>query len=232
MKRPKVWLVWGFALLIFTLGYLGFRSHASSENVQVSESNSVSDSSKEARMPIHAKSKHEMKTKQTAQAEQLETASVTGEGVTVIGDSVLVGVEPYLKEMLPKVTVEGKVGRQMSQAKKLTDELRKQGKLGDHIIIELGTNGPFSKDQLRGLLTSLSDMKQVIVVTTRVPKGWQDSVNSNIKDVVSEFNNVHVVDWHDASEGKEEYFYKDGVHLKPDGSKFYASLLIQGLKGN
>lgn len=112
------------------------------------------------------------------------------------------GVEPYLKELLPKITVDGKVGRQMSQAKKVTDELKAKGALGDYVILELGTNGPFNKEQLRKVLTSLSDAKQVLVVTTRVPKGWQDTVNSTIKDVVPEFDNAKVVDWYAASEGE------------------------------
>lgn len=226
MKQPKAWMGWGLALVIFTLGYLGFHSLASSESDQGKKANLSSESTSDAFVPMESMPKNDT----TKPTEQSGSAASTGEGVTVIGDSVLVGVEPFLKEKLPKATVEGKVGRQMSQAKKLTDELREQGRLGDHIIIELGTNGPFSKDQLRSLLTSLSDAKQVLVVTTRVPKRWQDTVNSNIEDVVPEFNNAKVIDWYAASAGKDEFFYKDGVHLKLDGSRFYASLLMEGLK--
>lgn len=55
-------------------------------------------------------------------------------------------------------------------------------------------------------------------------------MNSTIKDVVPEFDNAKVVDWYAASEGEKNYFYKDGVHLKPDGSRYYASLLLQALQ--
>ncbi|RPK27712.1 SGNH/GDSL hydrolase family protein [Paenibacillus xylanexedens] len=233
MKQTKAWVVWGLTLLILTLGYLGFHSLASSEGSEASQNNSFSNKPKDNLSTTQSKPNQQVETKKTERSvEHSDSVSTTGEGVTVIGDSVLVGIEPYLKGKLPKVIVEGKVGRQMSQAKKLTDELREQGKLGEHIIIELGTNGPFSKDQLRSLLTSLSDAKQVLVVTTRVPKGWQDTVNSNIEEVVPEFKNAKVVDWYAASEGKDEFFYQDGVHLKPDGSRFYASLIIKGLKSN
>lgn len=142
----------------------------------------------------------------------------------------MVGVEPYLKELLPDVTVDGKESRQMVQAQKLLAELKANGTLGNYIIIELGTNGPFNKKQLRNILTALSDAKQVLLVTTRVPKGWQDTVNATIKEVVPEFNNAKVVDWYVASEGKPDYFYKDGVHLKPEGSRYYASLLLAALQ--
>lgn len=172
------------------------------------------------------------KDSKSAQGDKKEEApkSHTGEGITAIGDSVLVGVEPFLKERLPAISVDGKVGRQMSQAQDVIDELKEQGRLGDQIIIELGTNGPFNKKQLHSLLESLSDAKQVLLVTTRVPKDWQDTVNRNIEEAAREFSNVKVVDWYSASEGKDEYFYQDGVHLKPDGGKFYASLLVEALQ--
>ncbi|MGG3281054.1 SGNH/GDSL hydrolase family protein [Paenibacillus solani] len=228
MKQRKALMVWGLALLIFALGYLGFHSQAPADSEPEKTSIQSFESSKE--ISIHTQTEPKNDIHSLKETKHSESASIDGEGVTVIGDSVIVGVEPYLKEKLPKVTVDGKVGRQMSQARKLIEELSAQGKLGDRIIVELGTNGPFSKDQLRSLLTSLAKAKQVLVVTTRVPKGWQDTVNSNIKDVVGDFENAKVVDWYAASEGKEDYFYKDGVHLKPDGSRFYASLLIQGLQ--
>lgn len=227
MKKRKVWMVWGLVLLISILGYLVFHSQASSKSEQEKMDSQSFESFKDASNLTQSKPKDDMNSQKTQVA---ESVSIDGQGVTVIGDSVIVGVKPYLKEKLPKVTVEGKVGRQMSQAVKLIQQLSAEGKLGDHIIIELGTNGPFSKDQLRNLLKSLSETKQILVVTTRVPKRWQDTVNSNIKDVVAEFNNAKVVDWYTASEGKDEFFYKDGVHLKPDGSRFYASLLVQGLQ--
>lgn len=227
MKKRKTWMYWGLVLLISILGYLAFHNQASSKGEQEKADRRSFESFENSSSLTQSEVKEDMS---SLKADIAESSSIDGQGVTVIGDSVMVGVEPYLKEKLPKVTVDGKVGRQMSQAGKLIQQLSAEGKLGDRIIIELGTNGPFSKDQLRNLLTSLSEAKQVLVVTTRVPKRWQDTVNANIKDVVNEFDNARVVDWYAASEGKDEFFYKDGVHLKPDGSRFYASLLVQGLQ--
>jgi len=158
------------------------------------------------------------------------SSQLTGEGITMIGDSVTVGIAPYLKEQMPNITVDGKVGRQMSQAGKVIRELAAQGNLGDRVIIELGTNGPFSKEQLRSVLQTLSGAKQVLLVTTRVPEGWQDTVNDTMEQTANEFQNVRVVDWYAASQGKDSFFYKDGTHLKPDGSRYFTSLLVQALK--
>jgi hypothetical protein len=44
-----------------------------------------------------------------------------GRGVTAIGDSVMLDIAPYLQNLLPGITIDGKVGRQMSQAKDIIE---------------------------------------------------------------------------------------------------------------
>lgn len=67
-------------------------------------------------------------------------------------------------------------------------------------------------------------------MNTRVPKDWQDTVNKMISEVASKFDNVSVVDWHSASKGKDNFFSGDGVHLHPEGAKFFAALLVDAVK--
>lgn len=211
MKRSKVGAAWGIVLIIIVICATGLPSTVH----EPPETRNLAPKSEPAL---------------SGEQQLNHREPLTGEGVTVIGDSVIIGVEPYLKEVLPKIVVDGKEGRQMSQALDVIDKLQAQGKLGDQIILELGTNGPFKKQQLRSLLESLSDKEQVLLVTTRVPKDWQDAVNANIQSVADEFSNVDVVDWYAASKDKADYFYQDGVHLKPDGSRYFASLLVEALQ--
>ncbi|KJK29094.1 hypothetical protein MMB75_20775 [Paenibacillus sp. P2(2022)] len=230
MNKKNGWMVsglWGFMIILIFLGAIVLHMHAK-QNSDDHESRSKDSSLYNLDKMQTAAQKRAASSTSGEQAQS--SASLNGEGVTMIGDSVTVGIEPYLKEQLPKMTVDGKVGRQMSQAVKVINELAAQGKLGDQVIIELGTNGPFSKNQLHDVLQSLSGARQVILVTTRVPKGWQNTVNDTIAQVADEFSNVNVVDWYSASVGKDEYFYKDGVHLKPDGSRYYTSLLVAALQ--
>ncbi|MBR8661224.1 MULTISPECIES: hypothetical protein [Bacillales] len=226
MKR-NVWMIWGVVIFICAVGFPVLRAQTSETPEKAEIQGQQFEQSPNPQST--EKNSGETETKKI-ETETKQEEPLNGEGITVIGDSVILGVEPYLKEKLPKITVDGKIGRQMSQAQDVVNGLKQQGKLGDHIIIELGTNGPFKKEHLRNLLTSLSDAKQVLLVTTRVPKKWQNQVNPTIKEVASEFSNTKVVDWYAASEGKGNYFYEDGVHLKPDGSKYYASLLIEALQ--
>ncbi|TKH39760.1 acetyltransferase [Paenibacillus polymyxa] len=153
-----------------------------------------------------------------------------GSGVTAIGDSVILDAAPFLEKQFPGIVIDGKVGRQMSQAKDVLNDLRAQGKLGHKIIIELGTNGVFNRSQLHSLLASLQDSRQIYLITTRVPRGWQNTVNDNLREIAGEFQNVRLIDWYSASENRNDLFYDDGVHLKPEGAQYYASVLIDAIK--
>lgn len=150
--------------------------------------------------------------------------------ITAIGDSVILGAEPYLKKSLPGIIIDGELGRQMNQAQDVVIRLKTEGKLGSCVIIELGSNGPFKMEEFRTLLTSLGDMKQIVIVNTRVPKRWQDTVNSDLAEAAAEFPQATLVDWYAASQGKESYFYGDGVHLSPQGAECYASLISDAVK--
>ncbi|WP_306431074.1 acyltransferase family protein [Paenibacillus sp. XY044] len=183
-----------------------------------------------AEKPIQATEEKEQNGRPAAAATKAaDPLPPSGKGVTAIGDSVMLDAAPFLEKMLPGIVVDGKVGRQMRQAGDAVDRLKGQGRLGDRVIIELGTNGPFNKKQLRSLLQSLGEDKRVLLVNTRVPRQWQDTVNRDIAEVANEFGNAAVVDWYSASEGKDGFFYRDGVHLNRSGAEFYASLLVKTL---
>ncbi|MGN7471212.1 acyltransferase family protein [Brevibacillus sp. SAFN-007a] len=153
----------------------------------------------------------------------------SGEGWTAIGDSVMLDVEPYLAKLLPGIVIDGKVGRQMSQAPDTIAALKAQGRLGNRVIIELGTNGPFGKRQLDKLLQALHGAEQIVLINTRVPRPWESVVNQTLADVAAAHPNIKLIDWHAASAGKPSYFYKDGVHLNSEGARAYALLVAHAL---
>ncbi|MWV43194.1 acyltransferase family protein [Paenibacillus sp. HJL G12] len=144
--------------------------------------------------------------------------------ITAIGDSVMLDAEPFLQKLISEAVIDAKIGRQMSEAPGLIASLRAQGKLGDQVVIELGTNGPFSSKQLMSLLDSLQDVRKVVLVNARVPRSWESVVNASIKKAAAAYPNTTLLDWHAASSGKS-YFEPDGVHLKPQGGKILAGLI-------
>ncbi|GIO99239.1 acyltransferase [Paenibacillus lautus] len=153
-----------------------------------------------------------------------------GQKVTAIGDSVLLDIAPYLQEHLPGITIDGKVGRQMSQAKDVIDQHKSKGELGDVVIVALGTNGTFSEKTLFTLLDSLENVQQILLVNIRVPRPWERDVNSTLAETSKQFSNVTLVDWYMASSDKDSYFSRDGVHLGEEGAKAYASLIAEAIK--
>ncbi|WP_172194647.1 acyltransferase family protein [Saccharibacillus qingshengii] len=156
----------------------------------------------------------------------------TGVGMTAIGDSVMLDIEPYLTAELPGIQVDGLVGRQMSQAPALIDQLKAQGEIGATVVIQLGTNGSFTDEQLDGLLAKLPEAKKIILVNTRVPRPWESVVNSALERAAQRDDRVLLIDWYSASAGRDDYFARDGVHLMPAGARAYTQLLIEALKSS
>ena len=68
----------------------------------------------------------------------------------------------------------------------------------------------------------------VYFVNTVMPDPWQDSVNAEIKKAGAN-PNIKVIDWYSYSKGKQEYFYKDGTHPKPNAGKRYINLIYSVL---
>jgi peptidoglycan/LPS O-acetylase OafA/YrhL len=157
------------------------------------------------------------------------TTPPAGEGVTAIGDSLMVDAAPYLQQSLPGIDIDADVGLQLVQVQAEASELRSEGVVGNRLILELGTNGPYSPDQLVTLLNSLGPLRRIVLVNTHVPRPWQQQVNDAIASVATTYPNTVAVDWNTASTLYPQYFYPDGVHLNPAGAKYYASLMVRAL---
>ncbi len=167
---------------------------------------------------------------QTTQPAAKPTAAPSGRGITAIGDSVMLDAKPYLQQMLPGINVQGKVGRQLYQTPKLIAQLKQAGTLGNRVIIELGTNGSFTRSQLVSLLRSLGPVKRIVLVNTRVPRPWQDVVNQTLAQVAKTFPHTVLVNWYRDSANHNSWFYPDGVHLVPAGAQHYARLLVNAVE--
>lgn len=152
-----------------------------------------------------------------------------GQGVTAIGDSIMVDAAPYLTQMLPGIVIDAKVGQQLYQVQATVPTLKADGDIGTRLILELGTNGGYSVTQLENLLTSLGPMKKIVLVNTRVPDPWQTEVNATMATVAAAYPNVTLMNWYADSANSPQYFYTDGIHLNPVGAKVYASLIVQAL---
>ena len=143
-----------------------------------------------------------------------------------IGDSIMVNVGEELEARIPNAVINGEVGRQVRDTLELVkDNYDDYGESDDIIVIQLGTNGTFTEEELNALINVFEEA-EIYFVNTRVPRSWETSVNENLEEAGNQHENVTIIDWHSHSEGKTEYFSADGVHLLPEGVESMTDLII------
>lgn len=173
------------------------------------------------------------------QETQGEDEGKTGEAVDLqeisplfIGDSIMVNVGEELESRIPNAVIDGQVGRQVRDTLELVQsDYNDYDKQDDIIVIQLGTNGTFTKDDLNMLIDAFGDA-EIYFVNTRVPRSWESSVNEHLEEAGNEHANVTIIDWYSHSEGKTEYFSTDGVHLLPQGIESMTDFIIEVLSNN
>ena len=150
----------------------------------------------------------------------------------LIGDSVMVDIGEQFKTKVPKAKIDGKVGRQLYQAESLVNQQYKQyRKPTDQVILELGTNGDFTKEQLNQLIGKFGKA-QVYLVNTRVPRSYENHVNTLMAEAAKDKKNVTLIDWYSRSKGHTEYFAPDGIHLENDGVDALTDEILKSIKRN
>ena len=150
--------------------------------------------------------------------------------LVVFGDSVMLGSRVQLKETLGKISIDAAVGRQPSEIAKRINLRRNENRLGQDIVVHMGTNGIVTEGDLKPILDSLSDRRRVVVVNVQVPRVWMKPSNKVINSLVKNYPNVRLVDWYTASKGHRGYFVADGVHLTYKGAHVMATLIKAALE--
>ena len=149
--------------------------------------------------------------------------------VTMIGDSIGVGVGPYVKKLLPQLDNHSKECRQFYEAKGIVQQLLQSGSLAETVVIELGTNGPIKESDMRALIELMSDRK-VVFVNCQLPKAWGVSDNMTIAKVTADYPNTIIADWYSASLDKSGYLYSDKVHPTVTGAKVLAQVIADAVE--
>jgi len=152
----------------------------------------------------------------------------SGKQVTVIGDSVTLASAPGLIAALPGVTVDAEVSRMFSEAPKIVENLKKQGKLHEFVVISLGTNGTVRARDISRVRAAVGD-RQIILVTGHAERKWIKGANKSIKAAAKKYDNVSVADWNSEIAHHESELAADGIHPGVSGGKRYAKVVKQAL---
>lgn len=143
-----------------------------------------------------------------------------------IGDSVMLGAAGPLQGRLgPAGVIDAKVSRQFVAGVATARQLRDEGRLGQVVIVHLGTNGPPRTRDVDALMAALAGVPRVLFVTVRMPRSWEAETNDTIRAVPSRYPQAAIVDWYTYSDGHRDWFLSDGIHLKPIGAQAYADLV-------
>jgi peptidoglycan/LPS O-acetylase OafA/YrhL len=162
------------------------------------------------------------------------SAAASAGPVTAIGDSVMLGAVDALQRDIPKLTtIDARESRQIPEAIGVLRQLRATGKLGEVVIVHIGDNGVVTDEQFDGMMRALSGAREVLVVNTTVPDGYQWAPNNEVlaDGVARHPDEAVLVDWHAASAGHPEYFW-DGLHLTPQGARAYAGLIAAAYRAH
>lgn len=150
------------------------------------------------------------------------------DNVTAIGDSVMLGAAPSIQSKIPNCVVDAKESRQLTDCLSIVQSLNSQGKLGNKVIIALGTNGAFNKSDGQKLLNYLGKNRKIYWVTAYGKTlSWQNDVNNTIRSLASSNRNVIIIDWSSIISSNPSWLYSDGIHLNTDGQAGYADYLAK-----
>ena len=141
-----------------------------------------------------------------------------------LGDSVMLGAAPQLSDL--GFTVDAQESRAFVNGLDTILQLNEQGRLGDVVVVHLGTNGPIDSDDMTRMMEALAGVPQVLLLTVDVPRDYTAANNALIYDTVNTYPNVALLDWAGLSDAcPGDCFYDDGYHLRPDGQVYYATLI-------
>jgi hypothetical protein len=158
--------------------------------------------------------------------EPVQQPTMTGTvRIFAIGDSVMIGAATELRKTFPKIDIDAVQGRQISAGIKTLRARHDSGRLGDVVVVHLGNNGYFSTKQFDDMMRALADVPRVVFLNDKVQRRWEGSNNDIIAAGVQRYPNAVLVDWRGATINHPEYFWKDGIHVRPAGARAYAALV-------
>jgi peptidoglycan/LPS O-acetylase OafA/YrhL len=150
--------------------------------------------------------------------------------VSAFGDSVMLGAAGQLRAAITHISVSAVEGRQARDVFADIASHKAAGTLGRCVVIHTGDNGIIAPDDLSGALASLRDRSRVVILTDRVPRDWQAPNNDTLHATVARFPNAVLVDWYAIANPHRDWFYKDGLHLRPPGIHAYADAVAAALR--
>jgi len=172
-----------------------------------------------------------------AEAERIRTAQeklaaqLRGVGVTMIGDSIMVGTSPDILELMPEAYIDALSSRNVCEGFEVAQKLQAEGKLGDVVVVALGTNGPLLDYEpfasgMQNLLNVLGTERQIFWITVYCSYSqWMAMNNEYLAELAQTRPNFHLIDWYPVAINHYEWLEPDNTHINMYGCPHYAKLI-------
>jgi len=150
-----------------------------------------------------------------------------GSSIITIGDSVMLGARWVMKKNGIAI-VDAQKNRQATAGPAL---LRKRGmNLPVNVVVHLGTNGTFTADACKAMITAAGPTRRVFFLTLAVPRSWEAKNNAVIRTCVAAHpGQALLIDWHAMAAKHPKWLYSDRIHLRPAGAKGYSQMIEQAV---
>ena len=162
--------------------------------------------------------------------------------ITVIGDSLGVGTEPFLKQLKwSKANYDNYGSRQWTHSTKiysaidiLTD-LASAGSLNNNVIFILGTNRGVDASEIDTAVGIIGRDRNIILVDTASEVNHRNTVSNRYKEASKRHENVFYANWSDkARPNIASWYYADGaggtrIHMNSTGYKKHADFIVQAI---
>jgi hypothetical protein len=154
-----------------------------------------------------------------------DPCAATPIGRYALGDSVMLGAAVQLNGA--GFCVDAAESRAFVNGLQRITDLHAANRLGPVVVVALGTNGPIGTNDLTRMMNELGGVPTVVMVTTRAARDYVGRNNDKLRALPSTYPNVEVVDWANVGNGcPGNCFYDDGIHLRPDGRRFYTEQIV------
>ena len=100
------------------------------------------------------------------------------------------------------------------------------------LVLALGTNDANHEGAVAPWRTLLSELPASTCVVWPRPYQWSDRVTAFVDGMdalLTEFSNVHVIEWGAQVVAHREWLLPDGIHYDADGTAAYASMLVDAV---
>ena len=132
----------------------------------------------------------------------------------------MLGAVDNLYDTFPNGYFDAKISRTPWVVNDILVDLKSKNLLGDVVVFNLGANGDCNESCKEEIINTCGNRKILWINTTNNPK-----FNQSINEFAKKYDNLYVIDWNKISKNHDEYFYKDGIHLKESGKVVYTKTI-------